>query len=550
MKKYSKQFLYSFAVIAVMISFFSCTFMGKSQPQMYISKQPVKLNYAFGEELDLSGLEIKSHYYDYYYNNYDVVISDWTSTPPNGTRLLTDGKFTVKISFGKMSVSLDVMVGNKPDVFFIGESNPFFWGTWIRMDNGKKYEILEDIISIENESDYPIEISDKDSLAVQQLGTFKKESDSVIMCDNIPYFRSGGTNLDYSLKIVGFVSSSSRAASTLDMSGIQGIGKSSKYKTFKSESESDASGILRLNAPTINDPQTVTIVNGEEIVVVSGLTIANTGDYMGTIALVDKNDYSLKISGTISEDQKDYGYLYGNNFKSYDMELTIKNISNMKCESSICKIEPESTLLKLSSEENLDAFMISTMIGGAEKKIKIKVSFDKMTEAYVNTGIKIKLMNSQFQWEDYVPLRFYRGRIPITVATKSPEENNESTLNGFVIYPDGNSQFFSVPNNSSKVLYVPTFGTDKNYKMVFSGAKVTSNLSDSTEMFYSVAPRSTVKKDINLDTSDWTVIDGYMNYGGENHTEDTAFQVDSGFIAYLPEGEVDYYNIRADTAAD
>ena len=86
--------------------------------------------------------------------------------------------------------------------------------------------------------------------------------------------------------------------------------------------------------------------------------------------------------------------------------------------------------------------------------------------------------------------------------------------------------------------------------MVFSGAKVTSNLSDSTEMFYSVEPRSTVKKDINLDTSDWTVIDGYMNYGGENHTEDTAFQVDSGFIAYLPEGEVDYYNIRADTAAD
>ncbi len=546
MQKYLKSVLYSIAVIAVMICFFSCTFIGKAQPQIYISKQPIKLNYAYGEELDLSGIEVRSHYYDYYYNNYDVAISDWTSTPPNGTRLLSKGKSTVTISFGKMSVSLDVMVGDKPDIFFVRESNPFFWGTWIRMDNGKKYEVLETKMSIEGEKDYTIEISDKDSLVVQQLGTFKKESDSVIICNNIPYFRSGGTNLDYSLKVVGYSSSSSRAASTLDMSGIKGIGESSKYKTFKSEAESDASGILRLKAPTINDPQTVTIINEDEIVVVSGLTISNTGDYMGTVALVDENDYSLKISGTISENQKDYGYLYGNNFKTYEMELTIKNISNKKCESSICKIEPDSTLLKLSSEENLDAFMISTMIGGAEKKIKMKVSFGKITDPYVNTGIKVKLMNSKSQWEDYVPLRFYRGRIPITVTTKSPEENNNSTLNGFVIYPDGNSQFFSVPNNSNKVLYVPTFGADKNYKMVFSGAKVTSNLSDSTEMFYSVAPRSTVKKNINLNTSDWTVIDGYMNYGGENHTEDTAFYVDSEFIAYLPEEEVDYYNIRAD----
>ena len=82
--------------------------------------------------------------------------------------------------------------------------------------------------------------------------------------------------------------------------------------------------------------------------------------------------------------------------------------------------------------------------------------------------------------------------------------------------------------------------------MVFSGATVTSNLADSTEMFYSVSPNSKFKKVINLNTTDWQIIDDYMNYGGENHTEDTAFSAEEAFIAYLPEGEIDYYTIRAD----
>ena len=171
-----------------------------------------------------------------------------------------------------------------------------------------------------------------------------------------------------------------------------------------------------------------------------------------------------------------------------------------------------------------------------------------MSEPYVDTGLIVTIENPSTNqtWEDYIPLRFFKGTIPITVAAKNPEDNNDAVLNGFVIYPDGNSQYFSVKNNSSKVLYVPTFGSDKLYKMVFSGATVTSNLADSTEMFYSVSPNSKFKKVINLNTTDWRIIDDYMNYGGENHTEDTAFSAEEAFIAYLPEGEIDYYTIRAD----
>ena len=37
-----------------------------------------------------------------------------------------------------------------------------------------------------------------------------------------------------------------------------------------------------------------------------------------------------------------------------------------------------------------------------------------------------------------------------------------------------------------------------------------------------------------------------MYYGDDNHSEETAYSADDGFIAYLYEGEIDYYNIIAD----
>ena len=128
-------------------------------------------------------------------------------------------------------------------------SDSFFWGTWVRMDNGTEYEVLESNI-VQGNKNYAITVSDETSLTVNTIGTFKKESDSVIICDNIPYFRKGGANLEYSLKIVGFTSSgaatssiseissatstlSARAAGT-EVRGIKGKGKSTNTKTLKS----------------------------------------------------------------------------------------------------------------------------------------------------------------------------------------------------------------------------------------------------------------------------------------------------------------------------
>ncbi len=421
----------------------------------------------------------------------------------------------------------------------------FFWGSWVRMDNGQKYDVLEKTVMYAGTS-YDILYSDENNLEVKNLGVFKKQSESVIICDSIPYFRKGGTNIEYKLKIVGFANQD-RAASTF-IGGAKGTGKSEKYKNFESNGESDADGIIRLKAPTINDVQTATITNGEEIVVVTGLEVTNNGEDMGTVAFAGKDDYSLKITGTISDDQKDNGYMYGNNKKTYDMTLTITNISKNKCPYSICTIAPEDSRLVLSSSSNLAAFPISTMASGATKKIKLQVSFGAMTEPYVETGIVITIRNTNAgkEWNDYVPLRFYKGTMPITVMAKNPEKNENASLNGFVIYPDGNNQFFSVRNDESKVIYVPTFNSGEQYKLVFSGATVTSNLSDSTEMYYSVAPGTKQGKiiDLRLTGSDaMDILAGYRYYGGDNHSEETAFSVEKDFIAYLSEDEIDWYTI-------
>ncbi len=110
-----------------------------------------------------------------------------------------------------------------------------------------------------------------------------------MVCNNIPYFRKGGSNLEYSLKLVGFTSSV-RSAGTV-MRGIKGTGKSDKYKKFQSESESDADGNIKLTAPTTNDIQTVTITDGDKIVVIPGLNIANNGDYMGVPKIIVDDYY-------------------------------------------------------------------------------------------------------------------------------------------------------------------------------------------------------------------------------------------------------------------
>lgn len=426
-------------------------------------------------------------------------------------------------------------------------SPSFFWGTWIRMDNGLEYYIDEKKVVTENkEFQIDAKNSDSSTLNIKNMTEFEKQSDSVIINDGIPYFRKGGTDLKYTLKLVGFdnvINSSARAASGTSLGGVKAKGQSGKYPSYTDENVSDDSGEITLISKTADDENTVTIDTGDGVVVIPGIKIGNDGDFAGTIPLVGKDDYVLKITGEIPEEEKTDGYLYGNNFKSYPMKLSIKNVSEVTSAFSVCTISSKDPNLIITSNEPIrEGIAISTMKPGAEKVIDINVLYKSINAGYVDAQIDIQIQNAKtgLSWVDCVPLRFYKGLTPITVSAINTENNIISALNGFVIYPDGNSQFFQVPHNSYNTIYVPTFLKDDNYLLAFCGATVEGNLSESTEMFYTVNCGSS---EVQFPLTTGTDAIRYYGYGEPNETEDNAFFASKFFQAYLEEGEIDYYKI-------
>ncbi len=507
---------------------------------IYISQLPEKTNYAYEEVLDLTGLEVKARYSD----GSEKIVDGWTSSPTPWTKMKSSGTIIITILYKGKTTNFTIIVAKKSSSPEITAANKYFWGIWVRMDSGTEYEVLESSV-VQNNKSYNITSSDSSTLTVSNLGTFKKESDRVMVNNNIPYFRKGGTNLEYSLKIVNFNLSGNRAAAT-PVGGIKGKAKSTKYG-IESESQSDDEGIIKFTAPTANDPQEITITDGDEVVVIPGLNIINSGDFMGTVALVGKDDYSLKITGKISDDQKDNGCLYGNGAKSYKMKVTITNITKNKFSTSVCTIEPKDTNLTIASDTTaLSWFTISTLDENSTKTVDLSVEYGDLTDPFIDTGLNVIIRNpiTNQEWTDFIPLRFFREAIPITIAAKNPENNKNAALNGFIIYPDGNNLFFSIKNDSNKTILVPTFGSDKKYMLVFSGATVTSQLSNSTEMYYTVNPGTLTPRPV-ITQGDESILT-YIPFGGKNHTEKTAYSVISDFEAYLSDGEIDYYSIAAD----
>ena len=84
--------------------------------------------------------------------------------------------------------------------------------------------------------------------------------------------------------------------------------------------------------------------------------------------------------------------------------------------------------------------------------------------------------------------------------------------------------------------------------MIFSGATVTGNLANSTEMYYTVAFDTSKPKDVSLD------IDIAYDFAEENNSEAKAFDItkyfadnnieDKSFEAYLEEGDIDFYKFE------
>ena len=446
-------------------------------------------------------------------------------------------------------------------------ADQYFWGTWIRMDNGEEYDFQENLVTTDS-AKYAIISGNSEQITVYNLGTFSRQSDSVMVTttryvgastdSTIPLFRKGGANLDYKLRLVGF-DSDARAAVAVSSSGRKGLrvtGTSNTYTSYKSDDVSDADGYVNLKAPVAGDAQTVVVTNGNDKIRVTGIKVLTDGSNLGTIPIAGENEYSLKITGTVNESEKDSGYLYAG--RSYNMELSIENISKIKSGSSVAVVKPrnpEYVTVVSTDGTDLDGFPISTLTSGAKKTVRLKITCGTFSEPYVDTELAITVTSSGSNgrtWEDVVPIRIFRGQMPVVIAAKSTENNTNAKLNGFMIYPDGNNTFFSVSDGSSNLIYVPTFKASEYYMMAFCGASSSQTLSESTEMFYTVHIDSREK--VPVVTSGNNLI-SYMDYGeltGKNETETSAYQIDSSnttFEAYLAADDMDFYKISVQSTS-
>ena len=489
---------------------------------------------------------------------------------------LTAGTGTIYVrseDYSSVETSLSFEITNPATAV----ANKFFWGTWIRMDKGTQITIDDTTLTDNSNNKYEFlakstetELYLDSNLSGTSINKLekKKNTANVIEAKNgdavIPFYRKGGTDLNYSLKVVGFkddgaVGNISYRAAASGMRNLKVRNTSNRFTSYQKEGITNDNGEVTLVAPVQGDVQTVSIETGDNrTVVIDNLIIENDGDYLGAIPIVDAKDYSLKITGEITN-KTDGEYLYAGN--TYDMILTVKNISEVASKPSVITIQPDGasgdsvtdSYMTLSSTDittPLTATVVPTLKPGIEWKKHITIQTHNFSDSsYVDTKIRVELLNSKTgkTWQDYVPLRIFRKTTSITVSA-SESENPSACLNGFLIYPDGNNQFFSVTQGESKTLSVPLFKESERYTLVFSGATVEGNLDSSTELFYTVSLSDTEKPFSYTSIKNRMELDAIINFGEEgdegNETEATAYEVNNDFEAYLSEGETDFYAIQ------
>lgn len=453
-------------------------------------------------------------------------------------------------------------------------ADQFFWGTWVRMDKGTEFIINENSVT-DKSTDKQSKIlstSDKNTLyletSLNSISSFAKKTANVIESkigeSVIPFYRKGGTNLSYSIRVVGFTDNSeaNRAGSQIEgdpltevipAEGITVTSTDTENVSFKDKAVTDEDGFATLTSPTQGSIQTVTVhVSDEEKIVIENLKIENDGAYMGVVPIVNDNDFVLKVSGFIAESEKTNGYLYSE--KSYTMTVYITNISEISAPVSVLSITPaDSSIVTIEGIDSYDGiknpqnFTIPTLSPGATLARKIRINLQEINTPYEDTKINVRIKNLKRTWEDFIPLRIHRDTITFTIASSSPVNNSRAALNGFIIYPDGNNQYFSAPHNSSKQVIVPEFKPEDSYVFVFCGATTDGNLEQTTELYYTVS-FSKYKKDFTYENENTDILKilyfGENNSTHGNETEDTAYPVTKDFEAYLAgDGDIDFYKV-------
>lgn len=410
-----------------------------------------------------------------------------------------------------------------------------FWGTWIQMDTGDEIYINDEAVLKANTDDWSIRYQGIKWIVIQEgIDGYILESEEVIRHDNSVFFRKGGKKRGFSATISGFSASKNYNGRGIGI-GSQGITGRRENEENSSDTETVTSQdgeILDFEGGVADDPQIVTVtdgVNTGEIIV----TPEYDGENIGTIPVVEPGKYAFKTSFTVLNEN--IGFIYGNNLGTYNISINIKNIGEEICSTSVYSIswdDPNLRVRDLQTEGNF-----SSINPGDSKKIEGTFSYGYFDEEYKDVILKITITDSKHgqTWYDYVTLRFYRGWIDLKINALNFNQLSSAKLKGFIIYPDGRSQRFTISSRNTKVVQVPWSIND--YYVVLSGAN------SDTEMGYSfVASEYGEPADL---TATWS-IDEINSCESNDKIMDAYFINDlkTPIKSYLHNGDIDYFRFN------
>ncbi len=449
---------------------------------------------------------------------------------------------------------------SKPSVDKSGKINAGYWGSWKRMDTGATITITDEEVDADEEYD---------------ITKFQLESTNVLVYNgngNPRFFRNRGYARSFTARVAGL--SSARAAGedfdTVNkvLPDVKVSRKNDSNQSDAQESKTDSQGVVQFTGAVADSAQNIKVTRGKTTVELD-MEPHYDGEDMGIIPVIEDGSCSFKVG---------YGTGYNPNIESldyfysdhpYNINLYIKNIGDEEISLGYYEIscEDENLYFQAPDPNTLDYQDLSPLSAatgtiekqgeeGAEKLIKIRLSYSNVVDEYKDVPIKISIKDygTNREWIDYVTLRFYKRPVYITVAAYNPL--SQDNLHGFLISPDGKSQFFDVSSGQSRIIAVPwTADESKKHTLVFSGANANS------EMFYAFKVNNIIEGTTwNQTVYDWTLLQNNIpeqmnlikSFEGKdgNNSEAAASVIEdccAPTVSYIQKNDIDYFTFNVNT---
>ena len=420
------------------------------------------------------------------------------------------------------------------------------WGKWKRIDNGQVYTISGDSIKCDWETFDNVEL--------------KKESENILVLGSgataYRLFRTGGGTRSFTAKVAGFQDVVSRGPGDSEMQGKKDVKVNRKSKDITSDTGTAVSGedgTITFEDVVADEVQIITVETESGKTIEVELKPSYDGEDVGTIPIVESG-YSFKTTYSIGDSEwyndNQQLYCFGNNFKEYYLTFRFTNIGDDTCKTAAYELLYNDPQLKLSTTSGA----ISSITPDGYKDVPVKVSYGDLDEYYKDVTIAIKITDSKLRktWLDSITLRFYQT--PISLNMYAYGANKTGQLNGFVICPDGRSEYFDAWHDWAINKLVPYNKNGSNdYTVVFSATDANN------EMAYTLNARHCQNNVVDrFDFSSYfesssqnELFDFFDSYedGEGNNTEDTAVEFEDSMEtikSYVQYGDIDYFKLNLD----